>query len=101
MLYRLFVKLHANTAARCTFALVAEFTTLALSEIVLANANSVFVLVIILIYYFVYDLITKKSIQNIRLSIIYFVSTIVILISLFSIVDRDGFAKEDTEPFHV
>ena len=45
----------------------------------------IFVIVILLIYYFVYDLITKKSIQNIKLSCIYFTVTIIVLSLLFGI----------------
>lgn len=47
----------------------------------------IFVLVLILIYYFIYDLITKKGITNIKLSLIYFVGTICILTMIFSIND--------------
>ena len=46
---------------------------------------TIFVIVILLIYYFVYDLITKKSIQNIKLSCLYFVITLICLITIFSI----------------
>ena len=47
----------------------------------------IFVLVIILIYYFVYDLITKKSINNIKLSIIYFILAISALTIFYSILE--------------
>lgn len=50
----------------------------------------IFVVVILLIYYFIYDLITKKSIQNIKLSCLYFAATIIILTSIFAIVDRQN-----------
>lgn len=50
----------------------------------------IFIIVIMLIYYFVYDLITRKSINHIRLSLVYFVSTIVILTTIFNIVDKDN-----------
>lgn len=46
---------------------------------------SIFVIVILLIYYFVYDLITKKNIQNIKLSCLYFVITLISLTTVFSI----------------
>ena len=48
---------------------------------------TIFVGLIILIYYFIYDLITKKSIQNIRLSLIYFVVSLLVLTSIFKIAD--------------
>ena len=47
----------------------------------------IFVLVIILIYYFVYDLITKKSINNIKLSIIYFIASVSLLTIFYSVVE--------------
>lgn len=50
----------------------------------------IFVLVIILIYYFVYDLITKKSITNIKLSLIYFIATICALTIFYSLVEISG-----------
>lgn len=50
---------------------------------------TIFVLVIMLIYYFLYDLITKKSIQKILLSLLYFVSTIVILTITFFIINKE------------
>ena len=43
-----------------------------------------------LIYYFVYDLITKKSITNIRLSLLYFTVTLVLLTTIYSVADRDN-----------
>ena len=46
-----------------------------------------FVLVIILIYYFIYDLITKKSITNIKLSLIYFVLSVCILTTFYSVIE--------------
>lgn len=49
-----------------------------------------FVLVIILIYYFVYDLITKKSINNIKLSLVYFIATICFLTIVFSLTEISG-----------
>jgi len=55
-----------------------------------------FVLVIILIYFFVYDLITKKGINNIKLSLIYFVWTISILIAFYSLVEMSS-NKEEKE----
>lgn len=50
----------------------------------------IFVLVIILIYYFVYDLITKKSITNIKVSLIYFIATICALTIFYSLVEISG-----------
>ena len=50
----------------------------------------IFVLIIILIYYFVYDLITKKSITNIKLSLIYFIITISFLTITFSLIEISG-----------
>lgn len=47
----------------------------------------IFVLVIILIYYFVYDLITKKNINNIKLSIIYFIIVVSGLTIFYSILE--------------
>lgn len=48
----------------------------------------IFIIVIMLIYYFIYDLITKKNIQNIKLSLIYFIATLIIVIGIFSLIDR-------------
>lgn len=48
----------------------------------------IFAIVILLIYYFVYDLITKKSIQNIKLSCIYFILTTIILTTTFNFIDK-------------
>ena len=56
----------------------------------------IFVLIIILIYYFVYDLITKKSITNIKLSLIYFIITISFLTIIFSLVEISG-SRTDKE----
>lgn len=50
----------------------------------------IFVLIIILIYYFVYDLITRKSITNIKLSLIYFIAAISILTIFYSLVEISG-----------
>jgi len=47
----------------------------------------IFVLVIILIYYFVYDLITKKSINNIKLSLIYFIAVVSALTIFYSLLE--------------
>ena len=41
-----------------------------------------------LIYYFVYDLITRKSITHIKLSLVYFTITISLLTIIFSIVEN-------------
>jgi len=49
-----------------------------------------FVIIVILIYYFVYDLITKKSINNIKLSIIYFIVTVCSLTIIYSLVEVSG-----------
>lgn len=50
---------------------------------------TIFIIVIMLIYYFVYDLITKKSITHIRLSLVYFILTLVVLTTIFNIVDNE------------
>ena len=54
---------------------------------------SIFIIVIMLIYYFIYDLITKKHIQNIKLSCLYFTATLIILTGIFYIADNQ---KEQT-----
>jgi len=62
----------------------------AFAYIILKEASfisGIFVLVIILIYYFVYDLITKKSINNIKLSLIYFVFGVSFLIIFYSSIE--------------
>ena len=51
---------------------------------------NVFIVVVILIYYFVYDLITRKSITHIRMSLVYFVITLVLLTTVFSVIDQDS-----------
>lgn len=56
----------------------------------------IFVLIIILIYYFVYDLITKKSINNIKLSLIYFIFAVSILTAFYSLVDITSEHKKQT-----
>ena len=50
----------------------------------------IFVVVIMLIYFFVYDLITKKSITNLKLSCLYFLITTVLLTSIFQIINNDN-----------
>lgn len=65
----------------------------ALSYIVCKNASLfeiLFVLVMLLIYYVIYDLITRKSVSNIKLSLIYFACTISILTILYSLVEMTG-----------
>lgn len=65
----------------------------ALSYLVFRYESSIFIIFLIaimLVYYFVYDLITKKSITNIRLSLLYFTTTLVLLTTIFSIADRDN-----------
>ena len=65
----------------------------AMAYVICKNADFIsilFVLVIILIYYFVYDLITKKSISNIKLSLIYFVFVVSGLIVFYSVVEMAG-----------
>ena len=65
---------------------------IAISYLVLKEQEiifTIFILVIILVYYFVYDLITRKNIQKIRLSLLYFVSTITLLVIAFSIIDKE------------
>lgn len=49
----------------------------------------VFIVIIMLIYYFVYDLITKKSITNIKLSSIYFLLTIIVITTICSLIDKE------------
>lgn len=46
---------------------------------------TIFFIVIMLIYFFIYDLITKKNIQNIKLSCLYFIITLSVLTTIFSI----------------
>jgi len=53
-----------------------------------------FVLVIILIYYIVYDLIIRKSISNIKLSLIYFIVAISTLTIFYSVVEMAGNKSE-------
>lgn len=48
----------------------------------------IFAIVILLIYYFIYDLITKKSITNIKLTSIYFISTLIILTTVFTLLNK-------------
>lgn len=48
----------------------------------------VFASVILLIYYFIYDLITKKSIQNIRLTLLYFAVTLIIITTSILVIDK-------------
>ena len=65
----------------------------ALSYLVFRYESSIFIIFLIaimLVYYFVYDLITKKSITNIRLSLFYFTITLVLLTTIYSIADRDN-----------
>ena len=60
-----------------------------------------FVLALLLVYYFVYDLITKRSITDIRFNLISFLVTIVILFPFSAVilnkfaVDRDVIFKND------
>ena len=64
----------------------------AIAYIILRNQEIVFILFVVLlmfIYYIVYDLITKKSFQNIKLASIYFLVTIIILTSVFSIAAKE------------
>lgn len=48
----------------------------------------IFATIILLIYYFIYDLITKKSIQNIKLTLLYFVVTLIVITSSILVIDR-------------
>ena len=48
----------------------------------------IFILIILLIYYFIYDLITRKNITHIKLSLLYFVITIISLTSIYGIIDN-------------
>ncbi len=50
-----------------------------------------FGLIVILIYYFVFDLITRKHITHIRLSLIYFVVTIILFGGFYYITDKEEF----------
>jgi len=50
----------------------------------------IFLIVIMLIYYFVYDLITRKSITHIRLSLIYFTIALTLLTITFNILDQNN-----------
>ena len=52
----------------------------------------IFTSIILLIYYFIYDLITKKSIQNIKLSLLYFIVTLIVITTSIVIIDN----KENT-----
>ena len=54
----------------------------------------VFSVVIMIVYFFIYDLITKKSITDIKLSIIYFISTVCLFTIIFSICDIE---REDKD----
>lgn len=47
----------------------------------------IFAIVILLIYYFIYDLITKKNISNIKLTLVYFISTLTILTTVFTLLN--------------
>ena len=49
-----------------------------------------FVVIIMLIYYFIYDLITKKNITNIILTSIYFLITIATITTICSLIDSDN-----------
>jgi len=71
----------------------------AFAYIVCKNAGLfeiMFVLVMILIYYIVYDLITRKNITNIKLSLIYFVCAISILTTFYSLLEISS-NREDKE----
>ena len=48
----------------------------------------IFILIILLIYYFIYDLITRKNITHIKLSLLYFVITIISLTCIYGIIDN-------------
>lgn len=63
---------------------------MAISYAICRDANILailFVIILMLIYYFIYDLITKKSITNIKLSIFYFIISISIYTIIFSVCD--------------
>lgn len=51
--------------------------------------SSIFVVVIMLIYFLVYDLITKKSITNIKLTSLYFITTIIIVVGACYIIENN------------
>lgn len=48
----------------------------------------IFIIIILLIYYFIYDLITRKNIQYIKLSLLYFVITIVSLTCVYGVINN-------------
>lgn len=48
----------------------------------------IFTSIILLIYYFIYDLITKKSIQNIKLTLLYFIVTLIVITTSIVIIDN-------------
>lgn len=48
----------------------------------------IFIAIILLIYYFIYDLITRKNITHIKLSLLYFIITIVSLTCIYVIIDN-------------
>ena len=50
----------------------------------------IFLITLLLIYYLVYDLITKKSITHIKMSLLYFCSTFLILFAIFSLIDKNN-----------
>lgn len=50
----------------------------------------VFVVVITLVYYFIFDLITKKQISKIALSLIYFIITIALVTAYYYAFTKDG-----------
>ena len=61
-----------------------------ISYVILKESNiisSIFVVTIMLIYFLIYDLITKKSITNIRLTAIYFFITITIIVGTCYLID--------------
>ncbi len=55
----------------------------------------IFVLVLMLVYYFVYDLLTKKSINHIKISLIYFVLATTIITTTYGIVDKVGNEEDE------
>ena len=48
----------------------------------------IFIAIILLIYYFINDLITRKNITHIKLSLLYFIITIVSLTCIYGIIDN-------------
>jgi len=61
---------------------------------------TIFLIILMFVYYIVYDFITKKNVQNIKMSVLYFLVTVIILGTTFSLIDQEnsdiGFAYNET-----